>query len=110
LLLDDAAQIYISSLSIAEFARRLLSLGADEARSREEALAWASAVTRVIPVDAAVAIRAFELAAASATRLPLADSFIAACALASESILVYRDAHFDALPAWGPERLSIDEG
>jgi predicted nucleic acid-binding protein len=110
LLLDDMAFITVSSLSIAEFARRLLELGADEERAREEALSYAQAVARIIPIDTSVAIRAFELGAAASTRLPLTDALIAACAATTGAILVHCDAHFDALPSWGPKRMSIVEG
>jgi predicted nucleic acid-binding protein len=107
-ILDDGgAAVYISSLSIAEFARRVLAICADPSKARSDALIYAGLASRIIPVDTAIAIRACELASASSSRLPLADSLIAACALASESILVHRDAHFDALPAWGPERISL---
>ena len=64
LLLDDKAEVFISSLSITEFARRLLSLGFDAVQARQDALFYAAMAARVVPVDTAVAIRAFELIAA----------------------------------------------
>ncbi len=107
ILLDDSSEVYIASLSIAEFARRLLSLGIDVAMAREEALNYAGMVARVIPVDTALSIRAFELGSAATSRLPLVDAIIAACALTVDAILVHRDPHFDALPSTYPKRLSL---
>jgi predicted nucleic acid-binding protein len=109
LLLDDTAEVYISSLSVAEFARRLLSLGLDSARAREEALNYAGMASRVIPVDTAVAIRAFELGAGATGRLPLADALIAASASTVGATLVHRDARFEALAPGSPERIFLGD-
>ena len=104
---DDSAEVCISSLSITELARRILELGSDSATARAESLVYAGLASRVIPVDAAVAIRAFELGAAATSRLPLIDALIAASAAISGAILVHRDSHFDALPEGLPERLFL---
>ena len=110
ILLDDSAEVYIASPSIAEFARRAYSIGADAAGAREVSLAYAGLAARVIHVDTAVAIRAFEIALGASSRLPLVDALIAACASNVEAILVHRDEHFEALPSSTPERLMLSEG
>lgn len=96
---DDANEILIASVSIAEFARRLSVMGyaVDEARSTS--LSYASLAEGVIPVDTAAAMRAFELSSLSRERIPLADALIAACASLNSATLVHRDAHFRAIPA-----------
>ena len=98
LLADDSNEILISPVCITEFARRLavMQYGTDEARSRS--LAYAALAERVVPVDTAVAVRAFELSSLSRERIPLADALIAACASLSGATLVHRDAHFRAIP------------
>ncbi len=97
-ILDDRNQdILISAVSITEFARRLEALGAPLAEARTIALEYAGLADMVVPVDTAIAIRAFELGSACATRLPLADALIAACAGVHEAVLVHRDPHFDGI-------------
>ncbi|MGO8695852.1 MAG: type II toxin-antitoxin system VapC family toxin [Rectinemataceae bacterium] len=110
ILLDDSAEVFVASPSIAEFALRIYSLGPDAAGAREASLAYAGLVARVIPVDSAVAIRAFELALGASSRLPLIDALIAACAGTAEAILVHRDEHFEALASSTPARLMLSEG
>jgi predicted nucleic acid-binding protein len=99
LIADGSNEVLLASVSITEFARRLLVVGypADEARSRS--LAYASLAARVIPVDTAAAVRAFELSSLSPERIPLADALIAACASIGSAVLVHRDAHFRAIPS-----------
>ena len=95
---DDEAEVFIASLSITEFARRLLSLRAEASDARNTALEYAGIATQVVPVDTAVAVRAYELGALCKTRLPLIDTLIAACAATVNAILVHQDHHFSGLP------------
>ncbi len=95
---DQKLDVLISAISIAEFARRLEALGASLADSRSRALEYAGLADMVVPIDTAIAIRAFELGSACAGRLPLADALIAACASVHEAVLVHRDSHFDGIP------------
>jgi predicted nucleic acid-binding protein len=107
LLSDDANEILIASVSVVEFARRLTALGygVDEARSR--GLEYASLAERVVPVDTATAVRAFDLSSLGARRIPLVDSLIAACASLSGAALVNRDAHFKAMSAEVLQRVDL---
>ena len=98
LLDDEAADMYICSISITEFARRLVSLGSEIDEARSIALEYAGLATSVIPVDTSLAVRAFELGSVCSERLPLADALIASAASSHNATLLHRDAHFDALP------------
>jgi predicted nucleic acid-binding protein len=98
-ILDDQDKdVLISAVSVIEFARRLQALGVPLADARTTALEYAGLADMVVPVDTAIAIRAFELGSACTTRLPLADALIAACAGVHEAILVHRDPHFEGIP------------
>lgn len=95
---DGDRDVYLSALSVAEFARRLVALGAAPADARTAALDYAGLAKETVAVDVAVAVRAFELGGSGAGRLPLADALIAATASILQAVLVHRDAHFDAVP------------
>lgn len=97
LLEDEQVEIAMSSVSVAELARRLLDLGADSAAARSTTLEYAGLAATVVPVDTAVAVRAFEIAASAAQRIPLVDSLIAACASVLGATLVHRDPHFRSM-------------
>lgn len=102
---ESATEILICAVSVAEFARRLVTLGESAADAREHSLAYAGLCDEVVPVDTALATRAFELSHEAAARVPLVDSFIAAAAQLSESTLLHRDAHFTAMP--GVRQLTV---
>jgi len=97
---DEKTEVLLSAISIAEFARRLSALGEDTENCRSIALEYAALATRMVPVDVAVSIRAFEIAESCTSRLPLADSFIASSASLGNATLVHRDAHFKDIPAY----------
>ena len=99
LLYDESVDVHVCSISIIEMTRRMASLGIDSAESRSISLEYASLATSVIAVDAAIAIRAFELGSMCAARLPLADALIASAANSVDAVLVHRDAHFESIPA-----------
>lgn len=92
-------EILMSAVSVAEFARRLVALGVTPADARERSLAYAGLCDSVVPVDTAAAVRAFELAVDTPSRVPLVDALIASAALLSDASLVHRDSHFAAITA-----------
>jgi predicted nucleic acid-binding protein len=94
LIEDSESEILICAVSVAEFARRLVGLGDSIEEARSRALDYAGLCDSVVPVDTALATRAFELAADTPVRLPLVDSLIAAAAQLSNATLVHRDPHF----------------
>jgi predicted nucleic acid-binding protein len=99
LISDDDSEVFIASLSVTEFSRRLAAIGIGKDAAREAALSYANLMTSVIPVDTAISIRAIELGFLSRERLPLANALIAACASMTESVLVHSDGHFGHIPA-----------
>lgn len=99
LLADESNVILISSVSITELARRLVAMGYGVDEANTTSLSYASLADRVLPVDTAAAVRAFELSSLSRERIPLTDALIAACASIGSAALVHRDAHFRTIPA-----------
>jgi predicted nucleic acid-binding protein len=98
LLADASNEILISSISIAEYARKLVGLGYKLDEARSVSLSYASLAEHVVAIDTAIAVRAFEMSSLSSERIPLVDALIAACASISDATLVHRDAHFRAIP------------
>jgi predicted nucleic acid-binding protein len=96
---DETNSILVASVSIAELGRRLVATGCDPVEARSSALSYAALCERVVPVDTAVSIRAFELGVASRARIPLVDTLVAACASICDATLVHRDDHFLGIPA-----------
>ncbi len=96
---DEKNTIIIAAVSITELGRRLVATGCDPIEARSSALSYATLCERVVPVDTAASIRAFELGLTSRTRIPLVDALIAACASISDATLVHRDDHFLEIPA-----------
>jgi hypothetical protein len=72
--------------------------GGDRIMSRVVALEYAALADRVISVDTALSIRAFELGSASTKRLPLIVALIASAACLHDAILIHRDPHFGSIP------------
>ena len=103
------ARIYISAVSIAEFARRLKDLGASADEARRASEAYVSLVTDVVPVDKAAAYDALDVSTATPTRLPLADALIIACARSRSAVLVHRDQHMGPVPATVVAQLALSD-
>ncbi len=70
-------------------------------------LSYASLAERVMAIDTAVAVRAFELSSLSQARLPLFDALIAACASLNNAILVHKDSHFSSIPTDLLQRIAL---
>lgn len=107
LLEDSAQEVMICAVSVAEFARRLSALGESPAVARERALEYAALCDSVVPVDTALAVRGFELAAELSVRVPLIDMFIGAAAHMKDAELIHRDSHFRALSVVKQRELAI---
>jgi hypothetical protein len=97
ILEDDSAVVLMSALSVAEFARRMLTLGADRDEARQAALDYAGLADEVVAIDTSISVRAFELGTLTSERLPLIDALIAASALSRGAVLVHRDSHFTSI-------------
>jgi predicted nucleic acid-binding protein len=96
---DPDKTIIIASITIAEFSRCMIELGAAEADIEGALSDYERMMAAVIAVDRTIALHAFALGRKASKRLPLADALIAATAANREAVLLHRDPHFDALPA-----------
>lgn len=92
------AEIMIASITIAEFGRRLLDLGASEADAHEIIINYRLLCDAAVSVDADVAMNAFAIAYRTPRWLPLVDALIAATAESQKAILVHRDKHMRTIP------------
>jgi predicted nucleic acid-binding protein len=98
-VIAEADEILISSVSIAEVARRCKALGAS---SQEISLLIEQCrllATRIIDITFSVAERSVNISSAASQRLPLVDALIAACAAQEQARLLHRDWHFSSVPA-----------
>lgn len=91
--------VLIASVTLTEFARRLVSLGVEADDALAIADGYVEAIDAVVPVDAVVAKAAFELMQQTPARLPMVDALIAACALSNNATMVHRDQHMRAIPS-----------
>lgn len=95
----DDAEIIIASLSLPEFGRRLLELGATEDEAHEAIINYRLLCAVTVSIDADVAMSAFIIACRTPHRLPLVDALIAAAAQTQDAILVHGDKHMRAIPS-----------
>jgi predicted nucleic acid-binding protein len=95
---DPQRDILLSSLSIAEFGRKLRDLGRDQDTIGHTLDLVLQLFARVVPLDAAMARTSLRLMASVPLRLPMVDSLIAASALAHGACLVHKDKHMAAIP------------
>jgi predicted nucleic acid-binding protein len=61
----------------------------------------------IVPVDARVALTAFDIGCQVTQRLPLADALIAAAARERQACLVHRDQHMESIPASVVEQIDL---
>jgi predicted nucleic acid-binding protein len=99
----------VSSITIAEFARRMRDLGADEPTIKEVLECYVSMMDETLAVDASVAWESDRLQRFTPTRLPLADALIAACATANKAVLVHRDSHMRSIPSDQVKQLDLED-
>jgi predicted nucleic acid-binding protein len=95
---DPSSEALLSSISLAEFGRVLRNSGLEPAQVDQTLDAYLPLFSEVIPVDAAVARTSIHLLDAVHTRIPTADSLIAASAQLRRACLVHRDGHFRLIP------------
>lgn len=95
----EDADIIMASVSLPEFGRRLLELGATEAEAYEAIVNYQLLCNEIVSVDANVALSALALTRHMPQRLPLVDALIAAAAQTQNAILVHRDKHMRAIPS-----------
>jgi predicted nucleic acid-binding protein len=98
MLSDEAADVRLSVLTMAEFWSRLRAERWAQAFDEE----WqrvAELVNVIEPVLLAVVRQSLALRSAATARLPQVDTLIVATAALHRAILVHRDPHFLAIPA-----------
>ena len=97
LLENPSLEIGLSILSASEFWARLKAEGNDAVFEQQWQI-YRPLFRMVYPLDWEVTQKAIALRRASAARLPLVDSLIAATAAVHGAVLVHRDAHFRSIP------------
>jgi predicted nucleic acid-binding protein len=98
-LFDDSEnELLIASVSLTEFGRRMLELGASLEEVEKILADYKHLLDGVVPIDGNIAMIALTLAAKASKRIPLVDSLIAAVALQKQATLVHRDQHFENIP------------
>jgi predicted nucleic acid-binding protein len=95
---QEGARIFLASVSLTEFGRRLRELGAGDDDISRSIEGYEFLCEEIVAIDRAIAMRAFEVGRLTPQRLPLVDSLIAACADARRAILVHRDHHMKSIP------------
>lgn len=94
----DEAELFLASVSLTEFGRRLRELGAAQSDIEETLANYALLFTEIIAIDTTVAQAALALGLQTPHRLPLVDALIAAVAQTQSAILVHRDEHMRFIP------------
>ncbi len=102
----EDTEIMAASLTLTELARRLLELGATSEGARHTAEEYGELLD-VVPIDASVALAAFDIGCEATERLPLADALIAAAARERGACLVHRDQHMAFIPASVVEQIDL---
>lgn len=95
---DLEKRIFIASITITEFSRRMAELGASGHDIDAAIFGYGRMFAQVVSIDEAIALAAFQLGQRAASRIPLADALIAASAASQKAVLVHRDPHFQSLP------------
>lgn len=104
---DPNAKIIIASVTIAEFSRRMIELGASLTEVVTTMAEYRQVFAEVAAIDEDVARLAFSIGFAASKRLPLADALIAAAASSRKATLVHRDKHMNGVPALMVETLDL---
>jgi len=94
---DPRHDILLSTVSMAEFGRKLRELGKNQEEIEETLDLLMQLFSRVVPLDEVVARASLRLTDNVPLRLPMIDALIAA-ALVHEACLVHKDKHMAAIP------------
>lgn len=95
---DANIHLVIASVTLTEFGRRMLELGASLDEVQKILADYMHLLDEVIPIDQDIALKALLLASQAAKRIPLVDSLIAAVACGNDATLIHRDQHFAFIP------------
>jgi predicted nucleic acid-binding protein len=98
-LFEDAnIELLIASVTLTEFGRRMLELGASPEEIQRILADYKHLLNGVVSIDEEIAMKALSLAQQAAKRIPLVDSLIAAVACLKKATLLHRDQHFESIP------------
>lgn len=95
---DPQHDILFSSVSVAEFGRKLRELGKNQQEVEATLDQFMQIFSGIVSVDETVARVSLQLAESVPLRLPMADALIAASALVRSACLVHKDKHMAAIP------------
>jgi len=95
---DPQHDLLLSTVSVAEFGRKLRELGKDREEIEDTLDQFMQLFSHVVPLDEAVAKASLRSVESVPLRLPMADSLIAASALVHGACLVHKDKHLAAIP------------
>ena len=95
---DSDIQLLIASVTLAEFGRRMLELGASSQEVQKILSDYKHLLDGVVSIDEEIAMKALSLAEQATKRIPLVDSLIAAVACLKKATLLHRDQHFESIP------------
>lgn len=96
---DSEIELLTASVSLTEFGRRMLELGASLEEVEKILADYKHLLDGVVPIDGNnIAMNALTLAAKASKRIPLVDALIAAVACQKQATLVHRDQHFENIP------------
>ncbi|SRR5713226_6850105 len=95
---DPQHDLLLSTVSVAEFGRKLRELGKDREEIEDTLDQFMQLFSHVVPLDEAVAKASLRSVESVPLRLPMADSLIAASALVHGACLVHKDKHMAAIP------------
>lgn len=109
LLESDDAEVVAASVSLTEFGRRLIDLGASMTEAEAVLTEYSLLLNYIAPIDVSSAMAAFRLGSQTPQRLPLIDALICGAAQVHAAMLVHRDAHMGAIPAELLEQLHLTQ-
>ena len=95
---DSDIKLLIASVTLAEFGRRMLELGASPQEVQKILSDYKHLLDGVVSIDEEIAMKALSLAEQATKRIPLVDSLIAAVACLKKATLLHRDQHFESIP------------
>lgn len=95
---ENTAEVLTTSVSLTEFRRRLLDLGATLPEVAEVLDYYQRLFNEVVVIDADIARTAIVLAFNTSKRLPMIDALIAAAAQTKAAVLVHRNEHMRHIP------------
>jgi predicted nucleic acid-binding protein len=95
---DSTIELLIASVTLTEFGRRMLELGASSEEILKTLSDYKHLLDGVVSIDEEISMKAFSLAEQTTKRIPLVDSLIAAVACLKKATLLHRDQHFESIP------------